>query len=72
MKFLNYTKPRLLVADEGKHIRSKTDVYVAEHIDEDGNVVPEHTPHYSTVIFLGSQIQTLEEVENLYIEESEV
>lgn len=72
MKFLNYTKPRLLVADEGKHIRSKNDVYVAEYVDENGNVVPEHKPYYSTIIFLGSQIQTLEDVEELYIEESEV
>lgn len=60
---------RLLLSDEGKHIRSIDDVYVPEHIDpETGQVVPEHFPHYSQMIFLAKQIKD-DEVEDLYIEE---
>ena len=69
MKLINYTSPRLLLAEEGKHIRDINDIYTAEHIDEEGNIISEHFPHYSTVIFPGVQIQTLEQAMELYIEE---
>lgn len=69
MKLINYTNPRLLVADEGKHIRDVNDIYIAEHEDEGGVIIPEHYPYYATVIFPGIQIQTLEQVKELYIEE---
>ena len=41
----------------------------AEHYDEEGNLVPEHKPYYSSVIFLGEQINSLEECKELYVEE---
>ena len=69
MKFMNYTNPKLLIADEGKKIRDINDVYVAEHKDEEGNIVPEHFPHYSDVIFIAKQIDTLEKCQELYVEE---
>lgn len=59
MKFFDYTMPKMIVADEGKHIRSKNDVYIPEHYDEEGNLIEEHTPYYATTIF----------VPNSYIEE---
>lgn len=69
MKLINYTSPRLLLAEEGKHIKDINDVYIPEHEDEEGHIVPEHFPYYSTVIFPGVQIQTLEQAMELYVEE---
>ena len=40
MKLFSYTKPKMIVADEGKHIRDKNDVYVAEYTDENGELGP--------------------------------
>lgn len=72
MQFINHTNPKLLISDEGKKIRSINDVYTPEVKDEQGNITtPEHIPYYSTLIFLGSQIETLEQAKELYIEEEE-
>lgn len=68
MKLFSYTKPKMIVADEGKHIRSIDDVYVPEHIDEEGNLVPEHFSYYSTTIFVPDNF-TEEEMNELYVEE---
>lgn len=68
MKFFNYTKPKMIVADEGKHIRAVNDVYIAEHTDEEGNLVPEHIPYYSTTIFVPDSF-TKEQMEEEYVEE---
>lgn len=64
MEFIGRTKPKLLIADEGKHIRSINDVYVPVTETE-----PEHIPYYSTLIFLGEQISSLEECQEIYVEE---
>ena len=70
MQFISHTVPKLLIAEEGKRIRSINDVYIPEEKDEQGNVIiPEHIPYYSTLIFLGSQIETLEQIKEIYIEE---
>lgn len=69
MEIIKHTKPRLLIADENKHIRDVNDVYRKEYIDEAGNIIEEHKPYYSTVIFLADQIQTLEEAKKLFVEE---
>lgn len=58
MNYIKHTTPRLLIADEGKKIRSRSDEYT-----------PEHKPYYASVIFLGEQIQTLEDINNIYVEE---
>ena len=69
MILFNYTKPKMIVADEGKQIRSVDDVYVPEHYDEEGNLIPEHFPHYSTTIFVPDNF-TIEMMNELYVEET--
>lgn len=69
MIFFSYTTPRMIVAEEGKHIRAKNDVYEAEHYDEEGNLIPEHIPHYSTTIFV-PDMYTEEMANEDYVEEN--
>ena len=69
MILFSYTKPKMIVADEGKHIRDKKDVYIPEHKDEEGNLIPEHFPHYSTTIFVPDNF-TEEQMNELYVEET--
>lgn len=72
MQFFDYSKPKLLIADKGKMLRSKNDVYVPAKYDEQGNIIePEQLPYYASVIFLGEQITTLEQCKELYVEEGE-
>lgn len=72
MQFFDYSKPKLLIADKGKMLRSKDDIYVPAKYDEQGNIIePEHLPYYASVIFLGEQITTLEQCKELYVEEGE-
>ena len=69
MQIIKRSDLRLLLADEGKHIRSVDDVYVPEHIDEEtGELIPEHFPYYAEMLFLGIQVKD-EDVPNLYVEE---
>lgn len=68
MKLFSYTKPKMIVADEGKQIRAINDIYVAEHTDEEGNVVPEHFPYYATTIFVPDSF-TEEQMNKEYVEE---
>lgn len=68
MKLFSYTKPKMIIADEGKKIRAINDIYVAEHIDEEGNVIPEHFPYYATTIFVPDTF-TEEQMNEQYIEE---
>ena len=68
MQLFNYTKPNMIVADRGKHIRSIDDVYVPEHTDEQGNVIPEHFSYYATTIFVPDGF-TEEQMNELYVEE---
>lgn len=68
MKLFKYTRPCMIVADEGKMIRGKDDVYEPEHVDENGNIIPEHFPHYSTTIFVPESF-TEKQMNDLYIEE---
>ena len=70
MTLFTYTKPKMIVSDEGKHIRDKQDVYVPEHIDEQtGELIPEKIPHYSTTIFVPDDF-TIEMMNDLYVEET--
>lgn len=68
MILFDYTNPKMIVAEKGKHIRGINDVYVAEHTDEEGNIIPEHIPHHSTTIFVPNSFTT-EQMNELYIEE---
>lgn len=70
MQFFDYPKPKLLIADKGKMLRSKNDVYIPAKYDEQGNIIEsEHLPYYASVIFLGEQITTFEQCQELYVEE---
>ena len=69
MQLINWTKPKMIISDEGKWIRDVNDVYVAEHIDEQtGELIPEKIPHYSTTIFVPDNF-TEEQMNELYVEE---
>ena len=69
MEIITRTKPRLLIADEGKMLKDKNDNYIPEIKDKDGNVIQEqHEPYLTNLIFLGEQITTLEEAQELYEE----
>ena len=47
---------------------TENDIYEAEHYDDEGNLIPEHIPYYSTVIFVPDNF-TEDEMNNLYMEE---
>lgn len=68
MYLFDYTKPRMIVAEKGKHIRARNDVYVPEHTDENGNLIEEHKPYYTTTIFPPDIIDE-QEMHKLYVEE---
>ena len=68
MKLFNYTKPKMIVADEGKQIRDKNDVYKEAHY-ENGVLVPENIPYYATTIFVPDDF-TEEQMNELYVEET--
>lgn len=63
MRLFSYTKPSMIVADEGKQIREVNDVYYKD--EETGE---EHFPHYSTTIFVPDSF-TEEQMNELYVEE---
>ena len=69
MELITRTKPNLLIADEGKHIRSRNDIYIPAKCDEQGNLIEEEKiPYYSTLIFLADNIDT-SKINELYVEE---
>ena len=69
MQIIKRGNLKLLLSDEGKHIRDIKDVYIPESIDPDtGKIIPEHIPYYSQMIFLAEQVKD-EDVPNLYVEE---
>ena len=69
MQFFDYTEPKMIVSEKGKHIRSKNDVFIEEHIDENGLIVEEHIPYYSTTLFVPDSF-TEEQMNELYVEEN--
>ena len=69
MQLIYWTKPKMIVSNEGKMIRSKNDIYSPAKYDEQGNLVePEHKPYYCTTIFVPDNF-TEEQMNELYIEE---
>lgn len=68
MTLFNYTKPKMIVSDEGKQIRSVNDIYEAEHKDDNENIIPEHLPYYATTIFVPDTF-TEKMMNELYVEE---
>ena len=70
MQYIGYSKPKLLIADEGKMLRDINDVYVAEHYDEEGNLIPQKKPYYASIIFLADNFDD-SKLNELYVEEEE-
>lgn len=68
MQVILWTKPAMVIAEKGKKLRDKNDVYIAAYVDEEGNEIPEHVPYYTDVIFIPNNL-TEEEVKELYTEE---
>lgn len=69
MKYIGYTKPKLLIADEGKHIRNIDDVYTPVKYNEQGELIePEHFSYYTSVIFLADNFDE-SKLNELYVEE---
>lgn len=63
MKLITHTNPKMIIADEGKRIRAVNDNWYIE--DETGE---EHSPKYSTVIFVPDTF-TEAQMNEFYIEE---
>ena len=63
MKLFTYTKPKMIVADEGKQIRDINDVYTPATETEE-----EHKPYYTSVIFLADNFED-SKLNELYVEE---
>lgn len=63
MQYIGYTKPILLVAEQGKKIRAVNDVYVPATETEE-----EHVPSYTDVVFLADGT-TEEQARQMYVEE---
>lgn len=68
MQLIEWTTPKIVICSEGKKIRAKHDVYRPEYVDENGNLIPEHNPVYTTSIFVRDDF-TEEEMNETYIEE---
>ena len=68
MQVILHTNPAMVIADEGKKLRDKNDVYKESYTDEDGNEIAEHIPYYTDVVFIPNSL-TKEEVKELYVEE---
>lgn len=68
MKIIEKKGLRILIADEGKQIRSIDDIYAPSYIDEEGNEIPENIPYYTNIIYLGKNFDE-SKLNELYIEE---
>ena len=69
MQLISHTKPKMIISDVGKQIRSVDDIYIPAKYDEQGNLIEEEKiPYYSTLIFLADNIDT-SKIDELYVEE---
>ena len=68
MQVILHTTPAMVIAGKGKKLRDKSDGYKEAYIDEEGNEVEEHLPHYTDVVFIPNTL-TEEQVKELYVEE---
>lgn len=68
MRIIKERKYKLVLADYGEHIREADDIYVPEHFDEEGELIPEHFPEYYEMLYVSKKL-TDEEIMELYVEE---
>ena len=67
MKIIKDENFNKVTADKGKHLRAVNDIYVEEH-EENGEVVKEHIPYYSELLYLPLTL-TEKEIKEMYVEE---
>lgn len=67
MKIINEKGLKVLVAEEGYLLKSKDDEYREAYIDEFGNQMREHIPHYFKKAYVPESM-TIENVEKIYEE----
>ncbi len=68
MELIQKEKFNILKASEGMHLRNIDDEYKQAYVDENSNEIEEHFPYYFPECYLPKSI-TLEEANNIYIEE---
>lgn len=68
MRLIIEEKFNILKADEGKHIRGKSDVYKPAHYDENNEYIEEYIPNYFTEAYVPKKITELN-MHDKYIEE---
>ena len=68
MEIRKYGNKKILIADENKQIRDINDTYEEEHYDEEGNLIPQKKPYYTSIIFLADNFDD-SKLNELYIEE---
>ena len=68
MQVILHTTPAMVIAAKGKKLRDKNDEYKEAYVDEEGNEIEEHLPHYTDVVFIPNSL-TEEQVKELYVEE---
>lgn len=68
MEIRKYGKKKILIADENKQIRDINDIYEEEHYDEEGNLIPQKNPYYTSIIFLADNFDD-SKLNELYVEE---
>ena len=68
MKLIIEEKFNILKADEGKHIRGKSDVYKPAYYDENNEYIEEHIPDYFEMAYVPKKI-TEENMYKMYVEE---
>ena len=66
MNFIEHTKPHLLIAEKGKKLRLKEDIYKEATEEQE-----EHVPYYSNLVFPADNL-TEQQVREMYVEEAEV
>ena len=59
---------KVLIADEGKHIRGIDDIYIPAHYDEEGNYIEEYIPTYFVRAYVPNKV-TEENIYEKYVEE---
>lgn len=70
MKLIKEEKFNKLIADKGKRIRTKDDVYIPAHYDEEGNYIEEHIPSYFIKAYVPKKVTEINMYDK-YIEEPE-
>lgn len=68
MTLIKEEKFNKLLADEGKHIRVKNDVFVPAYYDKDGNWVEDYFPYYFIEAYVPKKVNE-ENMYESYVEE---